>query len=106
MKDIRQMNINHRTIVVFADRVITASQVSSLPHEKNKGKARRKEGSIRMIFVDSVTGSSVADVVMTSIGAEQLIKGIKQSLHKLEEELANPNIPQQAKEKGEHTYIG
>jgi len=105
-RDIRHLNINYRTMSVYSDRVITASQVSSLPSKKDKGKAERKEGVIRMIFVDSVTNSTVADVVMTSIGAEQLIRGINQSLAKLKEDLKNPTIPQPSVEKRDHTYIG
>jgi len=105
---LKQMNINYRTMPVFSDRSITASQVAALPSKKNSKKAARKEGTIRIIFMDSVSGSSVADVVMTPIAAEQLITSINQSLDKMNSEVKDmkmqkPTAPVPA---SDQTYIG
>ena len=109
-KNIQQMNINYRVMPVFSDRSITASQVASLPKKGNPKKAERKEGTIRLIFIDSVTNSSVADVVITPIAAEQLVNGIRKSLEKLHSDIKNPDIPQHQHMKpaapDQQTYIG
>ena len=103
-----QIKINHRTMPVFSDRSITASQVASLPEKKNQKKAQRKEGTIRIIFIDSVSNGSVADVVMTPIAAEQLVNGINQSLEKLKKDIEDKNmpVPAQSPPEAQHAYIG
>lgn len=108
MKKVQDINIQHKVLPVFSDRTVTASQVASIPG-KNKKKAERKEGTVRIIFVDSVSNSSVADVVMTSIAAQQLAHGIGHTLERLKKEIADPGMPaaKQAKAKpDQHTYIG
>jgi len=98
-----KININHRALPVFADRTVTATQVAA--HTDKKEVA--KEGTIRLIFVDSVSGSSVADVVMTSIAAEQLIAGIRQSVDRLRSEVKKKVLPKSKKTtKAAQSYIG
>jgi hypothetical protein len=101
----QQVNINHRVLPVFADRSVTVSHVASVSG-RNRKKALRKEGTIRLIFIDGISNSSVADVVLTSIGAEQLVKGINRSLEKLKKDLADPNIPQHKHHVPDQAYIG
>lgn len=104
---LKHMNISYQVKPVFADRSITASQVASLPEKDNKKKAARKEGTVRIIFMDSVSNQSVADVVMTPIAAEQLVHGIKHSLEKLSTELKDLTINQPSPPTREpQTYIG
>lgn len=102
-----QLGINYRVIPVFSDRSITASQVASIPGKKEKEKAERKEGTLRILFIDSVSNSTVADVVMTSIAAQQLAAGIAQTLERMKKEIASPLMPVQVKpEHSQQTYIG
>ncbi|MBI4181354.1 MAG: hypothetical protein HY520_00090 [Candidatus Aenigmarchaeota archaeon] len=101
-----QMNITFRAAPVFADRSITATQVASVPHKRDPKKAARKEGTVRVIFVDSVSNLVVADVVMTSIAAEQLAAGIQQSLGKLKTDLKDGSMPQREQPRDEQPYIG
>lgn len=103
------MNLNYRAVPVFADRTITASQVASRPQKENKKKAEKIEGTIRLIFVDSVTQSSVADVVMTTIAAEQLITGIRQSIDNINKQVKGGKMPIQPAEpvpENHQPYIG
>lgn len=99
-----QLNINYRAIPVHSDRSVTVTQVASVAGKDKK--AIKKEGTIRLIFVDSVSNSSVADVVLTSIGAEQLVKGINSSLEKLRKDLADPKIPVHEHQPVDRNYIG
>lgn len=102
----KKLNVSHRAMPVFADRSMTASQISAQPDEKKKGKAKRKEGTIRLLFVDSVSNAVVADVVMTSIAAKQLIAGIEKSVDKLAKDIADPALPQRPAKQEHHNYIG
>jgi len=105
---LKNMGINYKVLPVFSDRSITASQVASLPEKGNKKKAAKKEGTIRVIFLDSVSQSSVADVIMTPIAAAQLVNGIKQSIEKLDTEIKDPKIASHTpvKTQTQQTYIG
>ncbi|MBI4021072.1 MAG: hypothetical protein HY369_02425 [Candidatus Aenigmarchaeota archaeon] len=105
-QNIKQLTF--RTMPVFTDRSITASQVASLPSKKDKKKAERKEGTIRIIFVDSVSNSVVADVVMTPIAAEQLAAGITKSLEQLKAQLKDHTMPAQPvlETAPQQSYIG
>ena len=107
---IQQVNINYRATPVFSDRSITATQVASKP-SKTPGKAERKEGTIRLIFVDSVTQTSVADIILTPIAAEQLLAGLRQSLDRLFVEIKDMKMPANQQILNEEkaatqTYIG
>jgi len=104
----QQINVNYRAMPVFSDRSITVSHVASLPSKKDRKKAARKEGMIRVIFVDSISNSTVSDVVMTPIAAEQLIKGISNSLEKMKKDVSDPKIsaPPAPAPQPQQTYIG
>lgn len=107
----KQIPVNHRAIPVFSDRTITVSHVASKPSKNNNKKAERKEGVIRILFVDSVSNTTVADVVMTTIAAEQLIQGINKSIEKVSDDVDNPEItrppePEPESVPQQQTYIG
>lgn len=100
-----------RTIPVFADNVIVANVMKSYNGEKKgkrKGK-RGKEGQVTLIFVDNLSRSAIARIVLSKSTAESLEKALGESLEKFDKELKGEEkkkIEAPVAEKGKARYLG
>ncbi len=88
----QQINVNYRAMPVFSDRSATISHVASVADKKDKKKAVHKEGVLRILLIDSVSNSTVADIAMTPIAARHLANGISQTLERMGSEMSDPKI--------------
>jgi len=75
---------------LFADEVMLGIMVKS-----TKGKdGVRKEGMVRLGFIDMVRGQAVAEIVITPITAEGLSKLLNDKLKELDKELKSKKMPE------------
>jgi len=90
---------------IFADEAVVMGTIKARQTEKGEVK---KEGQIRIAFIDMTTLQPIAKIVVTLSTAKGLIRALQNQVKKLEEDLASEKIPKWAKKEKEPllTYIG
>lgn len=100
-----------RAIPIFADNVIVANVIKSEQQTQGKKNKRyEKEGYVTLIFVDNLSHSAIARVVVSRQTAEALQKTMDESLKKFDKELKSKEkknkIEATVVEKGKARYLG
>lgn len=100
-----------RTIPIFSDNVIVANLIKTHDSEKKgKGKKLQKEGYVTLIFVDTLSHSAVARIVVSKQTADALLKALDESLEKFDKELRSKEkknkIETTVAEKRKTQYLG
>lgn len=92
--DIKQM---------FADEalVMGAVKVGKTPDGKVK-----KEGNVRIVFVDMTTAQPLAKIVLSISTAKGLINALSEQLKRLEKDLESKDVGKKSSEEPSLTYIG
>jgi hypothetical protein len=93
------------SIPVFADEVIVGRVVKAV----KEGEEIKKDGYIRIGFIDMTKGQIFSEIVLSPLTAKAMIKILNENLAALEEEMKSKELPKKPLEtKGteELTYIG
>jgi hypothetical protein len=101
-----QENLAKSTIKqLFADEALVMGTVKV---GKTKEGQVKKEGSVRIAFVDMTSMQPISKIVITLSTAKGLVNALSNQINKLEEDLASDELPKQPVEKTEPslTYIG
>src|SRR3989344_5905469 len=75
----------------FADEVMVGTVVKAA----KEGNDVRKEGNVRLNFIDMFRRQSVADIVISHITARNLVKILQDNVTNLETELKSKELPKQ-----------
>ena len=93
-------------VPVFADEVMVGTVVKA----NKENDTVRKEGQVRLNFIDMFRRQAVAEIVISPITAKNLVKILEENLSKLEADLKSKEMPQQPKIEEKSTdnisYIG
>jgi len=81
---------------LFAEEFAIGLSVRATPLDK-KGKKVRKEGIVKIFFLDAATQKVVSEIALTSITAKSLAQGLMKNVMKLEKELASKKIAKKVK---------
>lgn len=73
---------------LFAEEFAVGVSVRSAPIDK-KGKRVRKEGILKIFFLDAATQKVVSEIALTSITAKTLANSLMQNVSNLEKDLAS-----------------
>lgn len=100
-----------RAIPIFSDNIIVANIIKTEQQTQGKKKKRHgKEGYVTLIFVDNLSHSAIARVVVSRQTAEALQKALDESLKKFDKELKSKEIKNKIEttiaEKGKAKYLG
>ncbi len=88
---------------VFADEAMVGISIKAVSKEGDV----KKEGVVRLGFIDVLRGQMVAEIVLLPETAKALHRALEATLKKLDEELKSKEIPKPVKEGGISTeYIG
>ena len=104
-----QLNqIQHKVKPTISDKAAVIIHIAAKADEADKKRAARKELLLRVLFVDSVTNSCVADVTMTQTAAENLISTLNKSLSDSQEKMKDPKMPERPTtiQSEPQTYVG
>lgn len=88
---------------VYADEALVMGAVKARKGDDGKIK---KEGNIRIAFIDMTTSQPVAKIVLSISTAKGLVNALAEQLKKLEEDLESKEVPRKPSEKPSLTYIG
>jgi hypothetical protein len=90
---------------MFADEVMVSVGMKAVKDEKGKIK---KEGVVRIGFIDMVRGQLLGEFILTPITANAFLRVLSANLKKLDEELKSEKLPEKPiiKEEGTISYIG
>ncbi len=98
-----------RAIPIFSDNVIVANIIKTHDSGK-KGKKVQKEGHVTLIFVDTLSHSAVARIVVSKQTADALLKALGESLEKFDREIRSKEkknkIETTVAEKRKTQYLG
>ena len=86
-----------KTPPIFADEVMVSFVV------KRDKEGKRKEGVVRLSFIDTMRKEVISDIVLTPVTAQALMKILENSLKKLDNALKGKL---EKKEEEATTYIG
>lgn len=92
--NIQQIEIAIRTTkekCLFAEEFAVGVSVRAAPTDK-KGKKVRKEGIVKIFFLDSATQTVVSEIALTSITAKSLGDALINNVAKLEKDLASNKV--------------
>ncbi len=81
---------------LFADKVIIATLLQSSKKKDETGKIK-KEGHIRIGFIDLMKNQIITEVVLGLMTAKGLMKNLDDTIKKLDEELKSGEPPKMAK---------
>jgi hypothetical protein len=100
-----QENIAHSNIKpMFADEALVMGSMKVRKDEKGKMK---KEGMMRVVFVDMTNMQPIASIAISISTAHGLINALSGQLKKIEEDLASKDLPKKPKTPDASlTYIG
>lgn len=91
---------------IFADEVMVGTMVKANKESNDV----RKEGQVRLNFIDMMRRQSVAEIVISPITARNLVRILQENLSKLEVDLKSKELPKQQKMEEKTTdtisYIG
>ena len=98
-------------IPIFADNVIVANVIKSEQQaQSKKNKQYGKEGYVTLIFVDNLSHSAIARIVVSRSSAEALQKAMDESLKKFDKEMKSKEkkgkIETTVVERGKARYLG
>ncbi len=91
--NIQLNNLPASIIPTFADEVMVGTMVKA----NKEGNEVRKEGQVRLNFIDMVRRQSVAEIVISPITARNLVRILEENLNKLEFELKSKELPEHPK---------
>lgn len=77
---------------LFADRLMVGTLLQSSKQRDETGKIR-KEGHIRIGFIDGMKNQVISDIVISLMTAKDLTKFLDDNIKKLEEELKSGEPP-------------
>jgi hypothetical protein len=104
--NIQLNNMPTYVVPIFADEVMVGTLVKAV----KEGNDVRKEGQVRLNFIDMFRRQSVAEIVISPITARNLVRILEENLNKLEADLKSSELPPQQKIEGGSTenisYIG
>jgi len=79
---------------LFADEVMLAVTLKASKEKDEKGRIK-KEGHVRLGFIDAMKGQMIAEVVLSSMTAKALLKILDENLEKLDKELESEEPPKE-----------
>ncbi len=104
--NIQLNNIPASVVPTFADEVMVGTVVKA----NKEGDDVRKEGQVRLNFIDMFRRQSVAEIVISPLTAKNLVKILEENVRKLESDLKSKEMPEQQKIEEKSTdaisYIG
>ncbi len=88
---------------LYAEEVMVINTVKA---EKD-GEDVKKQGFMRLTFIDTLSGEAVADITVSNITAKALHKILSENLEKMDKDLKSKDIPEQQVPMRDTTnYIG
>jgi hypothetical protein len=93
------------SVPVFADEVVVGRVIKAV----KEGEEIKKDGYIRIGFIDMTKGQIFSEIVLSPLTAKAMIKILNENLAALEEEMKSKELPKkplEAKKTEELTYIG
>jgi len=81
---------------LFAEEFAVGVSVRAAPIDK-KGKKVRKEGMVKVFFLDAATQSVVSEIALTSITAKTLGNALLKNVANLEKELLSDKVAKKVK---------
>lgn len=94
-----------RTLPLFADNVIVANLIKDSEREK-KGKNKKKEGHVTLIFVDTLTKQAVSRIVVSRPTAEAMLKTLDESLKKFDKDIIKEKTKAKVEPAAKTRYLG
>ena len=91
-----QIQVDPTIKPLFADKVMVATLLQSSKEKDENGKIR-KEGHVRIGFIDGMTNRVITDVVIGLMTAKDLTKILDDNIKKLDEELKSGEPPKMPK---------
>ena len=91
-----QIGVHPTVKPLFADRVIVVTLLQSSKKKDETGKIR-KEGHIKICFVDAMKNQIITEVVTSLMTAKDLTKILDDNIKKLDEELKSGEPPKMPK---------
>ena len=88
---------------IFADEALVMGTVKM---GKTADGKLKKEGTVRLAFVDMTTMQPVAKIVVTVSTAKGLVNALNAQVTKLEKDLESKEVPKKPSEESMLTYIG
>lgn len=87
---------------VYAEEVMV---INTIKAEKENDEVK-KQGFVRLTFIDTISGEAVADVTISSITAKALRKILNENLGRLEKDLQSTEMPEVQVTTDSTNYIG
>jgi len=91
-----QIGVHPTVKPLFADRLMVGTLLQSAKKRDETGKIR-KEGHIRIGFIDGMKNQIITEVVLSLMTAKGLMKNLDDTIKKLDEELKSGEPPKMAK---------